>query len=197
MGVMITPQRIVVVGTTGSGKSTLASKIAERLAMPFIELDALHWAGNWTEVEPEVFRSRVDAMTAGESWVVAGNYSVVRDITWPRADTIVWLNYPLVVSLWRLSRRSIRRSVTQENLWDTGNTESLRKQFMSWDSLFVWAFKSHWRRKRTYIAELVKPEHAHLHVIYLRFPWDATRWLDTLQIPQHLNEEIKQHQARV
>jgi adenylate kinase family enzyme len=184
MTTRISPQRIVVVGTTGSGKSTLACQIADRLQMPFVELDALYWDADWTPVDPDVFQARVEMATSGPRWSVAGNYSVVRKIIWSRADTVVWLDYPLVVSLWRLCRRSIQRSLSKENLWGTGNKESLRKQFLSRESLFVWAFQTHWRRKRTYVEEIAKPEHAHLHIVYLRFPWDAGRWLETLEKTQ-------------
>lgn len=176
----ISPQRIVVTGTTGSGKSTLARQIAERLEIRFVELDALNWEANWTQAESEVFRQRVDDATEGKRWVLAGNYGVVRDIVWPRADTIVWLDYPLVISLWRLFKRSIRRSLSREDLWGTGNVESLYKQFFTRESLFVWAFQSHWRRKRQFIELFAQPEYQHLHIVYLRFPWHAPRWLATL-----------------
>ncbi|MCB9227769.1 MAG: AAA family ATPase [Chitinophagales bacterium] len=35
--------RIYIVGTTGSGKTTLATKIAEKLNIPLIDLDELHF----------------------------------------------------------------------------------------------------------------------------------------------------------
>src|SRR5215211_387588 len=63
---------IVVIGTTSSGKSTLAERLAERLDMDFIELDALHWEPNWQEAPLEVFRARVEAATQAKRWVVAG-----------------------------------------------------------------------------------------------------------------------------
>src|SRR6266545_5489442 len=98
-------QCIVVVGTTSSGKSTLAKRLADKLSADFIELDALHWEPNWKEAELEVFRQRVEMATSSACWVVAGNYHVVRDLIWPKAEAVIWLDY----SLWRiLDRKSTR-----------------------------------------------------------------------------------------
>lgn len=137
--------RIVVTGTTGSGKTTLAGQLARHLNAPRIELDAPHWGPDWTPVPTEEFRARVAAIVAGERWVADGNYSAVRDILWPRADTLIWLDYPLVVNYWRLLRRGTRRVVTREELWH-GNRESFREMFLSRQSLFVWALQTHERR---------------------------------------------------
>ena len=82
-------RRVVVVGTSGTGKTTVASRIAAALGAPHVELDGLHWGPDWTEIPDEEFRSRTIEATSGESWVADGNYSVVRDILWSRADTIV------------------------------------------------------------------------------------------------------------
>jgi adenylate kinase family enzyme len=88
-------QRISVVGTSGSGKTTLARHIAQRLAIPHVELDKLHWEPNWIEVPDDVMRERVSQALASNTWVVDGNYSLVSDIVWGKADTVVWLDYPL------------------------------------------------------------------------------------------------------
>jgi adenylate kinase family enzyme len=101
--------RIVVVGTTSSGKSTLAEQLAVEQELDFIELDALHWEPNWVEAPVEVFRSRVKRATQAQAWVVAGNYRVVRDLVWPRAEAIIWLDYSLCVIFWRLWRRTWKR----------------------------------------------------------------------------------------
>nr|WP_290225542.1 hypothetical protein [Trichocoleus desertorum] len=82
-------ERIVVVGTTGSRKTTLARHISQRLSMPHIELDALHWEPNWLESPKDVFYSRVNQALSGDRWVVDGNYSKVRDLLWSKADTLV------------------------------------------------------------------------------------------------------------
>ena len=84
--------RVVVVGATGSGKSIFAQRLAARLGAEYVELDELFWEADWTEAAPDVFRARVERATAGPRWVVAGNYGRVRDLLWPRADTVVWLD---------------------------------------------------------------------------------------------------------
>jgi adenylate kinase family enzyme len=175
----MTMRRIVVIGTTGAGKSTLAASLAARLDLPQIELDALHWGPRWTPVGRDTFRARVAAATAAERWVAAGNYGTVRDLLWPRADTIVWLDYPLVLSFWRLTRRSLRRILTREELW-AGNRETFRTQFLSRDSLYVWAARSHARHRREFAAHLADPAHTHLTTLRFASPRDTARWLATL-----------------
>ena len=59
--------------------------------------------------ELPVFRSRVASVVAGDAWVIDGGYSAVRDLIWPRADTVVWLDYPLTVILPRLVARIVAR----------------------------------------------------------------------------------------
>jgi hypothetical protein len=114
--------RVVVLGATGAGKSILAQRLAARLGAEYVELDALFWDAGWTPAAPDVFRARVERATAGPRWVVAGNYGRVRDLPWPRADTIVWLDHAFPLVLRRLAARTVRRTVTGEVLWN-GNRE--------------------------------------------------------------------------
>jgi adenylate kinase family enzyme len=169
-------RRIVVIGTTGSGKTTMARRLSQKLGVPHVELDALHWEPNWTEASNEVFRERVERALRCDEWVVDGNYGVVRDIVWGRADTIIWLDYTLPVMLWRLTRRTLRRIATQEELWG-GNRESVRTTFFSRDSLFVWQLTTYRRRRRENPSLLARPEHSHLQVVRLPSPSAARRWL--------------------
>lgn len=172
-------QRITVVGTTGSGKTMLAHHLAQRLGVPHIELDALHWGPNWSEAPREVFRERVAAALAGDAWVVDGNYGKVRDIVWSRAETIVWLDFPLSLILWRLLVRTVRRVFTREELW-SGNRERIRTAFFSRESLFVWALQTYWRRKRDYPELLRHTEYNHLTLVHLTSPSQARRWFEGL-----------------
>lgn len=169
--------RVHVVGTTGAGKSTLAAELARRLGCRHVEMDALAWGPNWTLASAETLRARVQAALDGGCWVVDGNYSSARDLVWAQADCIVWLDYPLLLSLWRLLRREVRRIVTRHDHWGTGNRVGWRDQFASSDSLFVWAVKTHGRRRRQLAAAMTDPAYAHIRFVRLRSPGAARRWL--------------------
>ncbi|GAB4443244.1 MAG: hypothetical protein OHK0035_36380 [Cyanobacteria bacterium J069] len=176
----MTPQRIAIVGTSGSGKTTLAQQVGRRLGMAHIELDALHWEADWVAAPPEVFRARVATALKGDRWVTDGNYSRVRDLVWQRADTVVWLDYPLVLVLWRSLRRALWRSFTGVELWN-GNRETWQQTFFSGDSVLLWTLRTYHRRRREYPLLLAQPESVHLNVARVRSPWQAQRWLANLE----------------
>ena len=90
-------ERVIVIGSSCAGKTTLARRVAEVIESPHIELDAIHWGPNWREAPTEEFRAAVRRLVEGQSWVIDGNYSKVRDIVWPRATDAVWLNYSFPV----------------------------------------------------------------------------------------------------
>ncbi len=171
--------RIVVIGSTGSGKSTLARALALRLGVTHVELDALHWEPNWTEAPSDVFRDRVDAATRDSGWAVSGNSSQVRDIIWGRAGTVVWLDLPFRVVALRLARRTFRRIITREELWN-GNRERLWVQLATRDSLFLWLLKTYWRRRREYPILFRQPEYAHLTIVHLRSTAEARRYVESV-----------------
>lgn len=169
------PPRIVVVGATGAGKSTLAAALSRRLRIPHVELDGLHWEPGWTPAATEVFRTRIAAATAGEAWVVDGNYRVGRDLVWGRANVLVWIDLPLRTHLWRLLHRTFGRWWRQELLWGT-NRERLRTNLFSRDSLFVWLLQTHGRRRREYAAVPHDPAYAHLRHVRLTSGRQAADW---------------------
>lgn len=177
-------QRINVVGTSGSGKTTLARELARRLGYPHIELDSLYHGPNWTAPPPDLFRERVrQALSRSPHWVVDGNYGLAREVIWPQADTVIWLDYPIIVNLWRVWWRTLRRIITREKLWENENRETWKDQFLSKESLFLWVISTHGRRRREFPELFARPENAHLRVIHFRWPREAQRWLTQIDYP--------------
>jgi adenylate kinase family enzyme len=146
-------RRVVVFGTTGSGKSRLAETLAARTGLRVIELDALFWGKDWQGAPIELFRHRVERETRDGDWIVVGNYGQVRDLTWRAADTLVWLDLPFPLVIWRLLRRTLRRIATRENLWGTGNRETWRNSFFSGDSILYYAIRTHRRNRERFSIE--------------------------------------------
>lgn len=162
-----------------SGKTTLAAALAAQRGVPHLELDGINHGPNWTPTPKERFREIVAARIAGEGWTTDGNYKAVRDLIWARADTLVWLDYPIIVPLWRITGRTLRRVVGRVGLWN-GNRETWRTTVFSRDNHWLWILRTHWRRRRTVATLVASPEYAHLHVVRLRSPQVAARLLASL-----------------
>lgn len=177
---MFHSQRISIIGTSGCGKTTLARQLCQHLAIPHIELDALHWEANWTEVPTNIFRQRVGQSLKCDRWIVDGNYSQVRDIIWSRADTVIWLDYSLFVIMTRLLRRTWRRVVQHEELWN-GNRETWTLTF-SRESILLWALQTYQKRRQEYPILLTQSAYAHLNLVHLKSPKETYTWLSTLAI---------------
>ena len=180
--------RIIVIGTISSGKSTLAEKLAHKLAFDFVELDALYWQPNWVGTPNDEFAAKVNDATHGDRWVVAGNYSRTRPITWTRAQLIIWLDYPFLTVFWRLVTRTIHRTWTKELLWGT-NVDRFWVHFKLWsdDSLVTWLFKTYWRRKREIPVLFEQPRYQHLKLLHFKTPQETEMWLK--QLPRYEKKE--------
>ena len=168
-------RRIVVTGTSGAGKTTLARELAERLRVRHIELDALHWGPDWTPNSD--FAQRVGEAVADEGWTLCGNYAPVRDMIYARADTVIWLDYPMSTVFMRVLRRTLSRSITRQELW-AGNRESLALAFCSRESILLWVITTWRRRRRDYPKMFASPMCRNLRVIRFRSPGQAQRWLE-------------------
>jgi adenylate kinase family enzyme len=172
--------RISIVGTSGSGKTTFARRLAGILALPRVELDAIFWQPNWTELPEEEFHTRVALATEQDRWVIEGNYSRVRNMVWSRATHVIWLNYPFLTVFTRVLYRTISRIITQEELF-TGCRESFKMTFLSRESILLWMITTYGRRKRQYRALFAQNEFSHLTMIELHNQRQADRFLASLQ----------------
>jgi adenylate kinase family enzyme len=172
-------QRVVVIGTSCCGKTTLAKELAQRLECQHIELDALHWLPNWVERPAEQFRTLVRTAIADDRWIVDGNYQVVRDIVWPRATSVIWLNYSFATVFGRALGRTFRRALTKEPLY-SGNKESFWRAFLTRDSILWWVISTHHGRRNRYAQLRTSPEYPHLIWLEIRKPSEAARLLEKL-----------------
>lgn len=153
--------RVVVIGTSGSGKTTFARALASMLGVPHIELDSIHWLPDWTPRDHDELRALVKEAVSDEHWVLDGNYRGLRDLIWPRATAIIWLNYPFSLVFWRALRRTLKRIVQRQELF-SGNRESFRQTFLSRNSPLWWVITTYPRRRRDYRALSDKGVFPHL-----------------------------------
>ena len=172
-------KRVVVIGGSCSGKSTFSKMLAEKLKISHVELDALNWEPNWKEAPPDIFSSRIESALTTDGWIVDGSYSKIRDLVWPHAEIVVWLDLPLTTILKRFFIRTYRRSFKNEILW-SGNRESLRNSIFQKNSLLMWILKTHKRRRLQYLEYLKNPPYPQLRFFHLKSEAEVKKVLSSL-----------------
>jgi len=146
-------RRIAVFGK--GGKTTLARALSHRFGFEFVELDAIRHMAGWVERPDDDFRVIVEATLDGAQagWVTDGNYRTVRQLIFDRVDTVIVLALPWKIMFWRTFKRSFRRSIKREELWN-GNRENFWTTFFTRDSVLydLWFRRDHFRNFPTEIS---------------------------------------------
>lgn len=99
-------KRIMVIGVSpGVGKSTFAKQLDNKLDLPVYHLDTYYWQPGWVETDKETFADAQHKIVQGDEWIIDGNYSATVAIRGKKADTIIYLERPLYVCLYRVLKR--------------------------------------------------------------------------------------------
>jgi adenylate kinase family enzyme len=171
--------KVVIIGSSGSGKTTLAFNLAARINAPAIDLDDIYWKENWTRSDDDEFRIATgEAISGKDSWVVAGNYTQVRDVLWTRADTLIWLDYSLARTFNQLARRSFARILDKQEICN-GNTETLKKTLSS-DGVLYWMLRTYHAKRQENLEIFAHPERLpNIHnFVRLRSPAETQAFLN-------------------
>ena len=164
-------RRVSVIGSSSSGKTTTARSLAERLGLPHLELDSVYHQPGWQPLEDGEFRNRVREFIAQDGWVVDGNYTShgVAQLVWPAADTIVWLDPPKRTVMGRVVRRTLRRVITRQELWN-GNREPWTNLYSRdpYRNIIVWAWTRFDPTRTKYEQMLTDGTWGHLDVHRIR-----------------------------
>lgn len=172
-------KKIIVIGTTGSGKSTLASSLSKGLNIPHYQLDEFQFMTNWQIVSDDIFFEKIKKATESDSWIIDGNFGRTHYLTWPFADTVIWVDFPLSLTLYQNITRTLKRIITREEIWKgTGNRETWKMLF-SKDSIVLWLFKTYRSNIKRYEERLNDSNYAHIKFIRLRTRRDVERFLQT------------------
>jgi len=137
------PQRVLVAGTSGAGKTTLAARVGTVLDLPHIEIDALFHGPDW--VPRTTFDDDVRRFADGPRWTTEWQYDSVRPLLAERADLLVWLDVPRSRVMTQVVRRTLRRRLLRQQLWN-GNVEPPLRTFLTDPEHIVrWAWTTHGR----------------------------------------------------
>lgn len=101
--------KVAVFGNAGGGKSTLSKQLADITGLPWTPLDSIKYKSGGSEVSPTEFKAAHDALLNQDRWIIDGFGSMTT--LWERlnvADTLVYLDLPLLLHYWWVTKRFIQ-----------------------------------------------------------------------------------------
>jgi len=165
-------QRIVVVGCAGSGKSTLSRELADRTGLPLTERDALGVLGS------REYRDALAALARGSRWILDGAPYYEDDLIYGAADTVIILDYPRPLVMWRVLRRSVAVELSRRTVG--AHHPSGPRAWLDREHPLRWAWTSHRQRHEEGLALTTRPDLANAQVIRFTRPTRTSHWLHQL-----------------
>ncbi|GGH73806.1 adenylate kinase family enzyme [Pullulanibacillus pueri] len=167
-------KRVVLIGSGGSGKSTLARRLGEKLNIHVYHLDALFWKPHWVSVQKDEQRQIQNELVKKEAWIIDGNYSGTMELRLVAADTIIFLDIPRMICIYRAFKRMLQyRNKTRPDM-GVGCEERFDLDFFKW----IWDYP---RTKRPAILKRLEHLSQDKRVIILTSPKEVKRFLDNVQ----------------
>lgn len=170
-------KKVIVIGPGGAGKSTFAKALAARTGLPAVHLDSLFWRSGWVPTAPPDWIAAVRRELTRESWIMDGNYGGTLDLRLAECDTVVLLDLPPWLCIWRVGRRRIQFNGTSRPDLPNGCNEQLKLSFLWW----ILTYRA--RRLPRILARLNTAEREGKQVIVLRSRKAVARFLEESQDP--------------
>jgi adenylate kinase family enzyme len=163
--------RALVIGISGAGKSTFSRQLAERTGLPLIHLDKEFWQPGWKITPAPEWRRKVEVLAAREAWIMDGNYGGSLDLRLPRADTVIWFDYPRLRCLRRIAWRIATSYGTVRPDLAPGCPEQIDWEFLR----YVWNF--HTKSRPSIVAALRKHHSDRMRLVAIGHDGEAQNFL--------------------
>lgn len=168
-----TMKKIAIIGSGGAGKSTLAVQLGETLGLDVYHIDSLFWKPGWVSIPRDELREILTELVQRESWIIDGNYSDSLDIRLAVADTVVFLDFPRHICLWRVIKRFLQNRGKVRPDMGPGCPEQIDCEFINW----IWSFPINSRPR---ILQKIEQHFRGGQVIALRSPREVRQFIGAI-----------------
>lgn len=166
-------KKVLIVGSGGAGKSTLARRLGEATGIEVVHLDTLHWRPGWTEAPKAEFLEAVEEALKKDAWIMDGNFGGTMEMRLKACDTVIFLDFPRAVCLYRVIKRRLTYRSTNRPDMSEGCNEKIDYEFLHW----VWTFP---QRAKAAIEERLKRFENDKTIIRLRSKKEVADFLAKL-----------------
>lgn len=171
-------KRVMIVGQPGSGKSTFARMLGERTGLPVVHIDLIHWKPGWVEQERGEKTKLCREVHARDEWIFEGGHSVTWQERLDRADTLIWLDFPVWLRTWRVFTRTIKDYGRTRADLPEGCPERFDLEFYR----FIWRTRN---RSRANIIKLFENAPSEKRCVKLTSRAEIDRFLRSIVAPDN------------
>lgn len=125
-------KKVIVIGSGGAGKSTFSRQMGDITGLPVVHLDLEYWRPGWVKTPKDEWNQKVTEMIARDEWIMDGNFGGTRELRAGSADTIVFLDIPRRVCIYRVCKRYLRFRGGNRPEMSEGCNEKLDLEFLLW-----------------------------------------------------------------
>ena len=129
-------KRVLIIGSGGAGKSTLARRLGEKTGIDVVHLDKIFWNPGWVPTGKDEWREVVRQALEKDSWIIDGNFGGTLEMRIQACDTIIFLDMPRHVCIYRILKRWVMYSKDTRPDMAEGCEERFDFEFFMW----VWNY---------------------------------------------------------
>lgn len=167
-------KKVLVIGSGGAGKSTFSRRLHEITGLKLFHLDKLHWQAGWIETPKNEWLKIVENAIKEDEWIIDGNFGGTMELRLKACDTVVFLDFPRAVCLYRVFKRWLAYRNTNRPDMTEGCNEKIDLEFFGW----IWSFQKTTKPK---IEERLKSFRRGKNIIRLRSKKEVEGFLINLE----------------
>ena len=136
-------------------------------------MDSLFWKPGWVRISAAEQETIVGEVVSRAKWIIDGDHVRTQPARFAAADTIVFLDFPRGICLWRTVKRFFQHWGRSRVGMAAGCPERLNWLLLKW----VWRYP---RDNRAQVLENIARYGTSCKVVTFRSPKEVRRFLDAL-----------------